>query len=223
MAGCRGEWRRTGVAAALLLILLGAVWPLSAVERLRVMALFPGKVMVEIDGRNRLLRVGKPSPEGVLLISANARGAVIEVDGRRADYTLGSHAGGSFEAPELQEVQIWRDPRGAYRTRGSINGHSTSMLVDTGATAIAMSEEEARRLGIPYRKGRLTGVNTASGQARAYAVVLQQVRVGEIELQGVPAVVIEGGSPAEVLLGMSFLKQVEMENRGEMLLLRSKY
>jgi aspartyl protease family protein len=215
-----------GMAVPLLflLLILGALFPVGAVERLRVMALFPGKVMVDVDGRNRLLRVGTPSPEGVLLISATARGAEIEVDGQRRSYTLGSHVGGSFETPELQEVQIWRDARGAYHTRGSINGHSTDMLVDTGATSVAMSETEAKRLGIRYQEqGRPIGVNTASGFARAYSVVLDQVRVGEIELSRVEAVVIEGSAPREVLLGMSFLKQVEMQNKGEMLLLRSKY
>ena len=53
-------------------ILLGFCWPLlaSAVEQIRVLALFPNKAMVSVDGTNRLLRQGKPTPEGVLLISA---------------------------------------------------------------------------------------------------------------------------------------------------------
>ena len=126
------------------------VW---AVERLRVVGLFSGKAMVEIDGQNRLLRVGKRSPEGVLLISATAREAVIEVDGKRSSYTLGSHVGSGFAKPDSREVQIWRDRQGAYRTVGSINGQTTDLLVDTGATSVAMSEVEAKRLAFAPPRG----------------------------------------------------------------------
>jgi aspartyl protease family protein len=178
--------------------------------------------MVEIDGRNRLLQAGERSPEGVLLISSTAREAVIEMDGERSSYTLGSHVGSGFAKPVSREVQIWSDHQGAYRTVGSINGQTTDMLVDTGATSVAMSEVEARRLGIQYRlKGERTGVRTASGYARAHSLLLDRVRVGEIELHQVEAVVIEGSLPQQVLLGMSFLKRIRMENKGTMLLLRT--
>ncbi len=218
-----GPARRARNALISLFLLLTSV-ALPAVEGMRVMALFSGKAMVQIDGQNRLLRVGKKSPEGILLVSSNAREAVIEVDGKRQAYGLGSHIGGSFATPDSREVQIWRDTSGAYRTVGSINGRTTDMLVDTGATSVAMSETEAVRLGIPFRlKGTKTGVSTASGYAQAYAVKLDRVRVGDIELRQVESVVIEGDSPRQVLLGMSFLKQVEMENQGAMLLLRSRF
>ncbi len=210
----------------LLLLLLGISVPRFAlpVERIKVMALFSGKAMVEIDGRQRLLREGQSSPEGVLLVSANARGAVLEVDGRREDYELGASYGGRFVKPEVREVRIPRNNQGAYMTVGSINGRSANMLVDTGATSVAMSEVEARRLGIPYRiKGRKSGVHTASGFANAYALSLRRVRVGQIELTDVDAVVIEGNAPQQVLLGMSFLGAVEMDVQGNMLVLRSKY
>lgn len=210
----------------LILMLLAAVasGSLCAVEQMRVLALFSDKVMVEIDGRNRLLRAGEPSPEGVLLVSSSANEAVIEIDGKRQTYGLGSHSGGSFATPESREVQIWRDRSGSYRTVGSINGRTTDMIVDTGATSVAMSETEAKRLGIPYRlKGSKTGVSTASGHARAYSIMLDRVRVGDIELRQVEGVVIQGDAPRQVLLGMSFLKQVDMENQGAMLLLRSKF
>ncbi|HEB95463.1 MAG TPA: TIGR02281 family clan AA aspartic protease [Sedimenticola thiotaurini] len=158
------------------------------------------------------------------LISANARGAVIEIDGERGEYRVGSHVGTRFSAPVTREAKIWRDRQGAYRTVGTINGRMADMLIDTGATSVAMSETEARRLGIPYRlEGERTGVRTASGSARAYAVRLDQVRVGAIELRGVDAVVIEGDAPPQVLLGMSFLKRVVMENQGALLVLRSKF
>ncbi|OQX44971.1 MAG: aspartyl protease, partial [Candidatus Sedimenticola endophacoides] len=111
-----------------------------------------------------------------------------------------------------------------YHTVGSINGRLSDMLVDTGASAVAMSEVEARRLGVGYRvTGEPIAVNTASGVSQGYAVTLDRVRVGEIELVNVPAIVIQGSSPQQVLLGMSFLGRVEMRHQGSVLLLREKY
>ncbi|WP_428622939.1 retropepsin-like aspartic protease family protein [Sedimenticola sp.] len=196
----------------------------TAVEKIQVMALFANKAMLQIDGKQRLLRAGQRSPEGVLLVSADANGAVIEVDGKRDRYGLGLQVGGTFTQRRMAEVQIWADAKGSYNTVGSINGRMVDMLVDTGATSVAMSEVEARRLGIPYRvRGEKTGVRTASGFARAYSVTLDEVQVGELALQNVEAVVVEGNSPHRVLLGMSFLSRVKMEHKGALMVLQSKF
>jgi len=215
---------KQSILASLLMLGIASLHDATAVEGIRILALFPDKAMVKIDGKQRFLRVGKPSPEGVLLISSNARGAVIEVDGRRENYKLSSHVGGNFAEPKLREVRIQRSNNGSYLISGSINGRPVDMLVDTGATSVAMSEKEAKRLGIQYRlKGKKTGVSTASGVAKAYALTLDRVRVGAIELLNVEGVVIEGNSPQQVLLGMSFLQEVDMDNQGTVLLLRSKF
>jgi len=190
------------------------------VQRLRVLALFPGKAMVEADGQQRLLRVGMPVSGGIRLLSADAHGALIEVNGVPERYQVGNHVGTRFAAPAVREAKIWRDQQGAYRTTGSINGRMTDLLVDTGATSVALSEVEARRLGIPYRlQGDKTQVRTASGTAAAYSVMLDRVRVGAIELRQVEGVVLKGRLPEQVLLGMSFLKRVKLENQGTLLLL----
>ncbi|MEJ1339618.1 MAG: TIGR02281 family clan AA aspartic protease [Candidatus Sedimenticola sp. (ex Thyasira tokunagai)] len=208
----------------LLFALLSLPLTAAAVDKIKVLALFPGKAMVEVDGTRRFLRQGQPSPEGVLLISATSKEAVIEVDGRQERYGLGSQFGGSFAKRQMAEVKIVRDASGAFITTGSINGRLTNMMVDTGATLIAMSEPEARRLGIQYRlHGERTAVRTASGTAAAYYVTLDRVQVGEIILRQVKAVVVDGTSPRTVLLGMSFLKRLEMENRGELLMLRRQF
>lgn len=195
-----------------------------ALEKVRVMALFPGKAMVQVDGKQRLLKAGQKSPEGVLLISATSNEAIIEVNGKRDSYGLGSQIGGHFAAREVAEVRIHGDERGAYNTVGSINGRMTDMLVDTGATVVAISEVEAKRLGIQYRlKGEKSWVRTASGTARAHSILLERVQVGGIALPNVDAVVIEGNSPHKVLLGMSFLSRIKMEQQGTLMLLQQKF
>ncbi|MET0027813.1 MAG: TIGR02281 family clan AA aspartic protease [Candidatus Thiodiazotropha sp.] len=204
----------------MLLLATGA----AAVERIVVEALFPDKAMVSIDGQRRLLKLDQPSPEGVLLISANSREAVLEVDGQRQSYPLGGHITTRFAQPEKVTAKIWRDQSGAYTTVGSINGRTVNFLVDTGATAVAMHANQARRLGISYRiDGNPIYVNTASGTARAYDVTLDRVQVGDITLSQVRGFVIDTDGPPRVLLGMSFLNRVTMEDQGDLLMLQQRF
>jgi aspartyl protease family protein len=188
------------------------------------MALFPDKAMVEIDGSSRLLKVGKRSPEGALLISADSSEAVIEVNGEQKSYQVGARYGGHFSSGKKREVRILRNNRGDYTTVGTINGRNVKMLLDTGATSVSMSSVEAKRLGIQYwLSGQKILVSTASGMANGYAITLDRVQVGSIGMSNVKATVVEGSSPLLVLLGMSFLNRVEMVNSGNIMLLRSKF
>jgi len=66
-------------------------------------------------------------------------------------------------------------------------------------------------------------VSTANGDARVYVVSLDSVKVGDIELHGVDAAVLEGDSPPTVLLGMSFLSRLDMQHQGDVLVLKQKW
>ncbi|WP_457675735.1 retropepsin-like aspartic protease family protein [Thiolapillus sp.] len=205
------------LAAVMLLCLWQAAW---AVERVRVMALFPGKAMLSIDGRNRMLVRGETSPEGVKLISADADQAVVEYGGQRQSLRLGSAVASSYKRKTRLEARVLLDNQGAYSTQGMINGRSVAMVVDTGANLVAMSENQARRLSLDYaRQGEKTLVSTASGRARAWSVRLDRVKIGEIEKRNVAAVVIEGSMPEKVLLGMSFLSGLQVRHQGNLMLL----
>jgi len=111
-----------------------------------------------------------------------------------------------------------------YTTVGSINGLTVTFLVDTGASQVALNANEARRLGIDFRvSGTPTAVDTASGVARAWAVTLDSVKVGSLEMRNVGAVVLEGSTPQHALLGMTYLGQLEIDNDGRLMTLRKKY
>lgn len=211
----------------LFVTLLGACLACSALAgapRVKVLGLFPDKALLEIDGRQRLLRAGQASPEGVRLLAADPREAQVEVDGRRETLTLGTAVGGVFATPESREVKIFRNPKGSYTTVGSINGRTVDFLVDTGASAIAMNGAEARRLGLTYRvDGEPVGITTASGVVRGHRVTLERVSVGEITLRNIEALVIDGEQPQQVLLGMTFLNRVELQQEGSAMVLRVKY
>jgi aspartyl protease family protein len=202
------------------------LWSLSlwAEPTVRVLALFKDKAMFDIDGKRRLLKMGQESPEGVKLIRSNGLRAEIEVAGKRHILTPKAHIGGHYTKPKSRDFRIVRDNNGHFMAKGRINGQPVNFLVDTGATRVAMSEKTARSLNIPYiRKGRPSISQTASGLAKTYQLKLDSVSLGGIKLQNVEGSVLEGGFPQEVLLGMSFLNRLEIQNQGNVLLIRKKH
>ncbi|WP_126456150.1 retropepsin-like aspartic protease family protein [Sulfuriflexus mobilis] len=189
-----------------------------------VMGLFRNKAIVKIDGKQHILKPGKASPEGVLLIASDSNGAVLEFEGSRNTYVLGSHISTRFKRDKQPSVSIFRNERGMFTTVGSINGFPVNFLVDTGASSVAMNRKEADRLGIDYRlHGTPIGISTASGFERGWRVRLDQVQVGDVELRNVEGTVIDAVSSSGVLLGMSFLGRLEMNNSNEAMKLKKKY
>lgn len=193
-----------------------------------VTALFGGKAQLVIDGgRPRMLSAGETSPEGVKLISADSKGAVIEFQGKRRNLALGSgmRIGGSelSAGNSGASVTLAADERGHYMTMGQVNGGTVQFLVDTGATSIALPSADARRLGINYLNGQRGFTQTANGRAVAYRVTLDTVKVGDITLHAVDAVVLEGDGLKVALLGMSFLNRTEMKRDGQALTLIRRF
>ena len=209
----------------LLLLVMGLAVNVWGVEKIQVMGLFKDKAIVVIDGKQRLLRVGEPSADGVILVAANSKEAIIEVNGREASYRLGSEISTTFDAPaKAQVVHIWPTLNGMYAVQGSINGHPLGFVVDTGASWIALNANQAKRLGIDYRtSGRMGYSETASGMVKTYYVNLRRVKVGSIELSNVKAAVVDGAFPTIALLGMSFLNRVQIRRDGAVMELRKKY
>ncbi|MGD8576516.1 MAG: TIGR02281 family clan AA aspartic protease [Thiohalophilus sp.] len=206
----------------LLLLMLFASAPLPARDVL-VQGLFRDMAILSVEGTQYTLRPGEATPQGIKLISANSQQAVLEIDGRQETYALGSHISSSYSRPEMAQAVIYRQ-RGMYHGSGSINGQPVSFLVDTGASAVSMNEAEARKLGIDFRVvGDPVRVSTANGIVRAYKLTLDRVRVGDIELPNVTGIVHEGGSPQMILLGMSFLGQLDMQRDGDRLVLKKKW
>lgn len=195
----------------------------AAADNVMVLGLFKDKAVVSINGKQYTLAPGQASPEGITLISASSNGAVLEAAGKRTTYPLGSQVNTNFAAPKHIAVQLYPNAQGMYLTVGSINGLPVNFLVDTGATLVSMNAVEAKRLGIDFRViGQPGMTSTASGVAPAYQIKLNRVRVGDIELRDVDALVLNGNNPTEVLLGMSFLNRLEIQHSGKMMELRKK-
>ncbi|UAW98095.1 TIGR02281 family clan AA aspartic protease [Halopseudomonas nanhaiensis] len=205
------------------LLMLPAAGVLAAPD-VRVVGLFNDAAVVTIDGQRHMLRVGRPGPQGVELLAASSRSATLRIDGQAREFGLETDYSEAYTDREKIRVSIPRGAGGHYRTNGSINGQGVAFMVDTGATSVAMNSEQARRLGVDYKlDGTPIKATTASGQVSGYRVSLARVKVGNIELSNVDGLVLEGAFPLEVLLGMSYLRRVRMEDQGTVMVLEQRY
>ncbi|MBF8268909.1 MAG: aspartyl protease [Gammaproteobacteria bacterium] len=197
----------------------------AAVEEISIVGLFRDRAIVKLDGIQRVLTPGKPSPEGVILISANSKEAVLEINGNRNTYRLGDHISSQFVAPATQKsVMIAPDGQGMYLVNGSINDFQVTFVVDTGATLIVMNKHQAKRFGLNYKlEGEPSISSTASGLDKIYIVKLDKVTVGDIVLNNIQGAVHDGDYPEMILLGNSFLSRITMQREGQLLKLEHLY
>lgn len=208
--------------AALLAAILVSTTSATLAVDIGVVGLFPNKAVLVIDGAGpKTFTVGANIAEGIRLVAADKAGVTIEANGRRETIAIGTHVSRSAGSAR-PSVTLQADGRGHYMVEGQINGGTVRMLLDTGATLIALPASDAVRLGIDYKKGRVGYVNTAKGTAPAYMVRLNTVKVGDIEINQVDAVVQEQGLPF-ILLGMSFLNRTEMRRNGEQMVLTKRF
>lgn len=200
--------------------------PASALAetQVSVAGLFNGKAMLVVNGgKPRTYSAGQVTPEGVKLVSADSSKAVVEVEGKRRELAMGQGISIAGSGGGAQMATLYANKEGHFFGDGSINGAPVKFLVDTGATSIALSSDEARRIGLVYINGNSGLAQTASGSVKAYQVTLNSLKIGGITMYQVDAVVLEGSSPPFVLLGMTALNRMDMQRNGIALTLTKKY
>jgi aspartyl protease family protein len=119
-------------------------------------------------------------------------------------------------------VEIARGGGGSFSVSMQVNGARVAMVLDTGASAVVLTQEAARAAGLPLEVLNYSvNVDTANGRARAAPVTLDRVSIGGITERSVPALIAQPGQLRTNLLGMSFLNRLESwEVRGDKLLMR---
>lgn len=118
-----------------------------------------------------------------------------------------------------QATDLRRAANGHFFADARINGQPVTMLVDTGATTVALTVDDARRLGLAIDPDQFQVVGAGvSGPARGQIVMLNDVAVGDHHAGPIQAVVVEG--LAESLLGQSYLSRVQMQVNGDTMTLR---
>jgi aspartyl protease family protein len=184
------------------------------------------KALLVIDGvAPRAVGAGT-TVQGVKVLSVSPTEAVVEVGGQRRTVALGaspvSLGGSGASAGSGTRIVLTAGSGGHFLTQGAINGRATQFMVDTGASVVAMGQGEARRLGVNFSSGQPSRVQTANGVVTAYRVMLSSVRIGDVEVFGVEAVVVPQDM-SHILLGNSFLTRFQMKRENDLLVLDRRY
>lgn len=106
-------------------------------------------------------------------------------------------------------TELQSSANGHYITKASINNHGIDVLVDTGASAVALSYEDAEAVGLrPSSLDFDVPVNTANGVGKAARVTLRKVEIDNVRVSDVDGLVLQKGALEGTLLGMSFLSRL---------------
>ena len=182
------------------------------------------KALLVIDGQPQTLAVGG-SARGVTLRRLGDGEAEVDVGGQLRVLRLGaapSRVGTGVAATGSgSSIVLPMGAGGHFGAAGSINGKQVNFLVDTGATSVALSQSEANRIGLEWKRGRPGMTQTANGTVPIYAVNLTSVRLGDVEIANVAAVVLPSDMPV-VLLGNSFLNRFNMRRDNDVMRLDKK-
>ncbi|MEF7613684.1 retropepsin-like aspartic protease [Aquincola sp. MAHUQ-54] len=179
--------------------------------------------LLVIDGQPRTLAVGA-SHGAVKLLAVGPEGARVEIAGSQLLLRIGAapvSLAGKSAADTAGDVVLTAGTGGHFMSGGQINGKTVQFMVDTGATMVSLSQAEADRIGLDYRRGQRGMTQTANGPVPVNLVTLTSVRVGGVEVYQVPAVVLPAQMPY-VLLGNSFLSRFQMKQLNDTLRLEKK-
>ena len=193
----------------------------ASAARIDVVGIFPGKAVVSVDGSGpRSIGVGD-TIAGFKLVAVGGDAATFVVDGRRQTVPMGSYVAGTSEHGRATAV-LGADANGHYVAAGAVNGTAARFLVDTGATLTILSTREAERLKLAYRQGPQSAAQTANGRVSYRTVMLDRIRIGDVELTNIEAGVLDGYDGPN-LLGMSFLSRTEVSRDGQSMVLTKRF
>ena len=207
--------------AALLALLCAAG---AAAQTVSMGGSLGSNALLVIDGKPRSVAVGA-TVEGIRLVSVTGNDAVVEIQGKRVLLRLGDaqvNLGGKASEGGGKQIVLTAQSGGHFHANGAINGQSVRFMVDTGATMVSMDKYEAERLGLDYKNGRRGTTRTANGDTIVYATKLASVRIGDVLVYNVDALVSPAPMPY-ILLGNSFLTRFQMKRENDVMTLDLRY
>ena len=183
------------------------------------------KALLIVDGAPPRTVAPGETHKGVKVVSTQGEQAVVEIGGKRHTLRVGdapASIGGGGSGPRGNKIVLSAGSGGHFFTAGSINGRPVQFVVDTGATSVALSVQDAERLGIDYKKGQPGRSSTANGTVNVYLVKLASVRIGDVEVYDVDGTVVPAGMPY-ILLGNSFLTRFQMTRQNDQMVLERRF
>jgi aspartyl protease family protein len=190
---------------------------------IKVLGLFKNMAVLNINEHRTVLRVGDKQHADMRLLAADSEKAVFEIKGKRIELSLSDNNSIQTELPTSggHMAQLISNG-GLYSVTGSVNGQLADFVVDTGASYVTMSPQQAHLLHLDYSNAKTVMMSTANGKASAQVFKLKSIRIGEIELHDVDAAVMSDLSSSKLLLGMSFLSRVDMQHGTGLMVLKQR-
>ncbi len=166
---------------------------------------------------------------GVELVALRAGQATVQARGgprlvldMDTPVSVGASESAAGKGGNGKRIVLPSDSRGHFVTQGAINGKSIRLMLDTGATVVSLSAADAQRIGLDYGKGQPVLVNTANGVTSGYRLRLASVRVGDVEVYDIEAIVSERPMPY-ALLGNSFINHFSMRRDADQMVLEKRF
>jgi aspartyl protease family protein len=182
------------------------------------------KALLVVDGSAPKALAAGETHKGVKVVNVMGEQATLEIKGQRSTVRVG-------EAPVSQgarpggtngsKIVLPIGSGGHFFAQGWINGKSIQFLVDTGATTVAMGMSDAKRMGIDYQKGLAVRMGTANGVAQGWLIKLSTLKIGDVEVYEVDAIV--GPDMPYALLGNSFLGRFNMNKTIDQMVLDKRH
>lgn len=210
---------KTAVAACVLAFGAGALAQTAVLS-----GVLGSKALLVVNGAAPKAVGAGDTYQGVKVLTVTKDQALVEIAGLRHTLRLGetpSRIGQASPADGGRRVVLTADSGGHFTGQGSVNGKVMQFMVDTGATAVAIGAGEAERMGLDFRKGQPITMRTANGNTQGWRIKLPSVRVGDVELRDVDAVITPQAMPY-VLLGNSFLSHFQMNRTNDQMVLEKR-
>jgi len=210
---------------ALIALLLAAGCAFAHAQSVTLTGTIGSRAILIVDGAApKTVAVGE-TWQGVKLVSLQGEQATIEAGGKRlalrmdTPVSIGGASGGGGGGTR---IVLSASSGGHFLTQGAINGRAVSFILDTGATMVAMSAADAQRIGLDFSKGQPVMLNTANGNAPGYRIKLDSVRVGDVEVYDIDAIVAQQPMPY-ILLGNSFINHFSMRRDADQMVLEKRF
>jgi aspartyl protease family protein len=169
------------------------------------------KALLVVDGGAPKAVAAGESHQGVKVLSVVGEQATLEIKGQRSTVRVGDapvSQGAKPGGANGNKIVLPMGSGGHFFAQGWVNGKPIQFMVDTGATTVALGMSDAKRMGIDYQKGLAVRMGTANGVAQGWKIKLSTVKIGDVELYDVDAIV--GPDMPYALLGNSFLGRFNM-------------
>jgi aspartyl protease family protein len=209
----------------LLSFVLSTLASVAAAQTVSLQGMLGQRALLVIDGGEPRSVAAGESVKGVKVVSVGGDDAVVEIKGVKRTLRIGDSQvsiGGSTGPSRGSKVVIPASSGGHFFSQGTINGRAVNFMVDTGATTVGLGVNEAERVGLNYKAGQPVRMQTANGLVPAWLVKLSSIRIGDVEIHDVDAVVGAQSMPY-VLLGNSFLSRFQMRRDSDQMVLERRY